>query len=41
MRCRKRENYLKQRFSGWKWPEMKQDKAAGIAKQLLILVLGE
>lgn len=41
MRCRKRENYFKQHFSGWKWSEMKWDKAAGIAKQLLILVLGK
>lgn len=40
MRCRRRENYFEQRLNGWKWSEMKKDKAAGIAKQLLILVWG-
>lgn len=41
MRCRKRENYFKQCFDGWRCSEMKKDKASDIAKQLLRLVLRE
>lgn len=36
-----KSEFFEQHLIGWKWSEMKKDKAAGIAKQLLILVLGE